>query len=101
MEFWRVSGRIGILMRRKWHSLLFLLLLGGAVHAANPEADSFDQAAGAFNTKFFERAESEFERFVKDFPNSTNRARAVLFQAQSRHFLKKYDAAVELLDQNL
>ena len=50
---------------------------------------------------FFERAESEFERFVTDYPLSTNRARAVLYQAQSRHFLKKYDAVVELLDKNL
>ena len=88
-------------MRRRWHSLLFLLAFGVALHAADPEAESFDRAAGAFNTKFFERAESEFERFVTDYPLSTNRARAVLYQAQSRHFLKKYDAVVELLDKNL
>lgn len=61
----------------------------------------FDRAAGAFNTKFYERAETEFARFIQDFPNSTNRLQAVLLQAQSRHFLKKYDEAVALLDEHL
>lgn len=89
------------LMRSNWLILFLILALGASVHAADPEAEAFDRAAGAFNTKFYERAESDFEKFIVEFPNSTNRARAVLFQAQSRHFLKKYDEAVGLLDQNL
>ena len=88
-------------MRWTWLNLLFLLALGVSLHAADPEAEAFDRAAGAFNTKFYERAENDFDSFIKEFPSSTNRARAVLFQAQSRHFLKKYDGAVQLLDENL
>ena len=67
------------------------------VCGADAEEDAFRSANAAFSDKFYERAEEQFSLFATNFPASTNLAKAVLLQAQSRHFQKKHDAAIELL----
>jgi TolA-binding protein len=69
--------------------------------ASGPEESAFTAAAEAFRDKFYERAEEQFGAFTTNFPASTNLNRAILFQAQARHYQKKHDAAVELLKSSL
>jgi TolA-binding protein len=77
--------------------LLTLLLATGSAWAAEPEAELFAGATASFTNRFHERAEQQFAEFVQKFPNSTNLAAAILYQAQARFFQRKHDAAVELL----
>ncbi|HEX7860159.1 MAG TPA: tetratricopeptide repeat protein [Verrucomicrobiae bacterium] len=79
---------------------LSILLVRGLL-AAEPEEDAFQAAAAALRDKFYERAEDQFGAFALKYPGSTNLTRAILFQAQARHFQKKHDAAVSLLQTHL
>ena len=82
-------------------SITIAVLTFRAALCAESEADAFKAASEAFRDKFYERAEDQFASFSTNFPSSTNLARAVLLQGQARHFQKKHDAAVELLNNNL
>src|SRR5689334_1550313 len=87
-------------MPRKYGLPIILLLAMRFSFCAEPEGDLFAQAAKAFNDRFYERAEQQFGEFAARNPASTNFAQAVLLQAQSRFFQRRYEAASELLGQN-
>lgn len=88
-------------MLRLWTLILFGIALLFPVSAAEGETDFFKSATDAFRDKFYERAEEQFAAFTAKFPASTNLSEAILYQAQARHFQKKYDAAIELLRTHL
>lgn len=77
--------------------LLVWLSVATVIRGADPEAELFAGATAAFTNKFYERAEQQFGEFLAKHPASTNAAAAILYQAQSRYFQRKHDAAVELL----
>jgi TolA-binding protein len=80
---------------------IFLVVAPSSLWAAEAEENAFRAATDAFRDKFYERADEQLGAFIKSFPASTNLNRAVLLQAQARNFLKKHDAAIELLQENL
>jgi TolA-binding protein len=91
------NGKVCAYMRCwAYYLLIALFSVNGVLAAGNDEA-AFQGAAQALRDKFYERAENQFGAFVTNFPSSTNLSRAILFQAQARHFQKNHDAAVELL----
>ncbi len=67
---------------------------------ADGELELYTQASKAFADKFYERAEGQFGEFVQKFPGSTNVSNAILLQGEARFFLRRYDAAVDLLQAN-
>jgi len=69
--------------------------------AADGELELYTQASKAFADKFYERAEGQFGEFVQRFPASTNLPDAILLQAEARFFLRRYEAAADLLQANL
>src|SRR6185369_8799943 len=81
-------------------SVLLIFTLRLAL-AADEEFDLYAQASKAFADKFYERAEGQFADFVQKFPASTNAASAILLQAEARFFLRRYDAASDLLQANI
>ncbi|MBU6399424.1 MAG: tetratricopeptide repeat protein [Verrucomicrobia bacterium] len=90
----------------RWARLALVVLLGScwsaSVRAASPvENRAFDAAARSFNDGFYSRAEREWGDFVRQFPNADRLAQAVLYQAQARFHLGKYDAVVDLLNGRL
>ena len=84
---------------RRWLFILGALILGGGqVFAAGSREDrAFAAAAAEFHDELWSRAETDFARFVQRFPQSTNAAQAVLFQAQARFKQKKFADAILLL----
>ena len=81
-------------------TFILLLIFSLRALAAEGEADLLKAATGAFNDKFYSRAEEQFAEFATKFPSSTNLPQAILYQAQARHFQKEHDAAIELLRTN-
>ena len=81
--------------------LLWLLasgLPGSAQNFTDPlEERDFTAAAKAFQDLNHERAEREFDAFVRTWTNSTRRVEALLFQARARHARTNYTGAIELL----
>ena len=85
--------------------LLWLLasgLPGSAQNFTDPlEERDFTAAAKAFQDLNHERAEREFDAFVRTWTNSTRRVEALLFQARARHARTNYTGAIELLTTGL
>src|SRR4051812_1978130 len=85
--------------------LLVLFFISSALApapAAEPgEMEAFAAAAKASQDGFFERAESAWSDFLAHYPNSTRANEAALAQAQARHQLKRYPAALEILNARL
>lgn len=80
----------------RWFVLM--LLCAFPVFAAEPgEAEAFAAAAKASQDGFFDRAESAWSEFLKKYPNSERANEAALAQAQVRHQLKQFPAALEIL----
>lgn len=88
-------------MLRVFSLIAILILVGSASLAAENEAELFSQASKAFNDRFYERAEQQFGELAARFPASTNLSTSILLQAQARFFQRRYEAAAELLKQNL
>src|SRR6516162_11018351 len=83
---------------RRWLLILFALLLGGGpLFAASKEDLAFAAASAAFQDGIYDRAETEFARFIQEYPNSSRVAEAVLFQAQAQYKQGKNTAAIVLL----
>ena len=79
-------------------SLLLLLLGNGPLRAASPaEKRAFNVAAEAFTLNAWAYAETNFDAFVKRYPESERVSEAVLFQAESRFQLQQYAGAIALL----
>lgn len=91
-----------LLMHSCLISLILCLLASFTLFGAEPpQAEAFSVAQKAFADGFYERAEKELAEFLGKFPNSEFKPKAILLQAQARHNLKKYDAAIQLLDANI
>jgi TolA-binding protein len=88
----------------RWRKILWLslLLLGGLqmFAASFAEKHAFNAAAYAFGFSSWPYAETNFARFVQEYPQSERFAEAVLFQAQARYYMRQYDAAIALLSAN-
>ena len=98
MEKSGFNGKISAYMVRFCTIIIALVFICAArIEAAVSEQASFQAASEALRDKFYERAEEQFGAFTAAFPASTNFSRAVLFQAQARHFQKKHDGSIELL----
>ena len=78
--------------------LWLVLLSSGPLLAANSaEKRAFNLAAEAFNLNSWAYAETNLDRFVAKYPESELVSEAVLFQAESRFFLRHYAGAIALL----
>jgi TolA-binding protein len=82
--------------------LVWLGLTGGAGAVAPSAAEkrAFEDAVRPFQDKFWEKAERQFDTFTKTYPESEYFAEALLLQAQSRYWLKRYEDALSLLAAN-
>jgi TolA-binding protein len=91
----------------RWAFPVFLLIVlhsTSALSAATPEERrAFDAALKAFQDGVlgYERAEREFDEFIKAYPMSERRNEAVLRQAQSRYYMTNAAGAASLLSTNL
>jgi TolA-binding protein len=101
----RLFGKLLSWLRTQAPGVLAVLLAAhlSLVHAAeSAESDrAFLAAIGSFEVGFWERANNEFGEFLKNFPDSSKVARAVLLQAQCRFMLKDYASVASLLAANL
>lgn len=78
------------------------LLFAVAGFAASPaENRAFDAAARSFNAGFYERADREWGDFSKQFSESDRLPQAILYQAEARFHLGRFDAVFELLNAHL
>ena len=84
---------------RRWLLIFCALILGGGqLLAASREERAYAAAAAAFQDKLWNRAETEFAQFTGRYPKSDRLAEAVLFQAQARFKLGKFDDTIALLN---
>jgi TolA-binding protein len=97
----RVGVAKFLIMPRVAAALLTFLALGVFFTARADDVEDFAGATAAFTNKFYERSEQQFAEFVRKHPTSTNVSAAILYQAQSRLFQRKPDAAIELLQAEL
>ncbi|HTA95003.1 MAG TPA: tetratricopeptide repeat protein [Verrucomicrobiae bacterium] len=76
-----------------------LILSAGQIFAASDtkEQRAYAAAASAFQDEMWGRAETEFDQFKKNYPNSTNAPLAVLMQAQAEFKQGKLTNTVALL----
>ena len=87
---------------RRWLLIFCALILGGGqLLAASREERAYTAAAAAFQDELWNRAETEFAQFAARYPKSGRLAEAVLFQAQARFKLGKYDDTIALLNAHL
>ncbi len=77
------------------------LLVYAPLHAQTVESAAFLAASKAFQDHFYERADKELGGFLLRFPNSVHASEAQLLQAQSRHQLRMFDGAYDLLNRGL
>ena len=94
-------GRMALL--RRWLLVLSALVLGGgSLSAAGSRAEqrAFAVAASDFQHEQWSRAESEFGQFRSNYPDSTNLAAAVLYQAETQYKLGQFGNAITLLSTN-
>jgi TolA-binding protein len=84
-------------------SILILLSLfaPARLRAATAADRAFQAAAKAFQDGFYQRAETQFDKFIKDFPESPKQPEAVLFEAEARIQQTNYPGAIELLTPHL
>jgi TolA-binding protein len=87
-------------MVRFWHCLVMAcLLLTGTPRAiaASAETRAFNAAVEAFRLGFYEKAETNFAQFTRNYTNSARVPEAILYEAQARLQLTNYDGAIALL----
>jgi outer membrane protein assembly factor BamD (BamD/ComL family) len=80
--------------------ILFALVLGGEISFAaslTKEQRTYAAAVSAFQGEMWGRAETEFDQFKKNYPDSTNTPMAVLMQAQAEFKQEKLTNTVALL----
>jgi TolA-binding protein len=97
------SFRFGCMaLLRRWFLIFSALVLGGGqVFAASTREDrDYTAAVKAFQDGMWSRAETEFGQFRNKYPESTNAASAVLFQAEARYKLGQFTNAITLLATN-
>ena len=88
---------------RRWSLILSALVLGGgSLSAASTRGEqrAYDVAAADFQHEIWSLAETEFDQFRTGYPNSTNLAAAVLYQAEARYKLGQFTNAITLLSTN-
>jgi tetratricopeptide (TPR) repeat protein len=78
-----------------------LALAAFAASAESPEIRAFGAASKLFHDFFFEQAETRFEEFLAEYPNSDLRAEAILYRAWARFFQGDHTGGIQLLNQNL
>jgi TolA-binding protein len=86
--------------RRQILLIFFVLILScGNLFAASEtkEQQAYAAAVAAFQDEIWNRAETEFDQFVKKFPNSPDVPQASLLQAQAEFKQGKLDNAIALL----
>ena len=88
---------------RTMRRFIFILLALGLVvsrsrAASGAEMRAYKNAAEAFQSGIFDRAEKEFGNFVAKYPDSTNAPEAILLQAQARVQLNRLAEARALLE---
>ena len=86
----------------QWRLLLILpaLILSGEISFAASTAKeqrAYAAAVSAFQDEMWGRAETEFDQFKKNYPNSTNAPAAVLMQAQAEFKQGEFTDAIALL----
>ena len=87
-----------VFLRQSLLILSALVLGGGQLIAAGARANrDFAAAAGAFQDGMWNRAETEFEQFKNNYPDSTNVPQAVLLQAQAEFKQGKLTDTISLL----
>ncbi len=69
--------------------------------AGAAEDNAFKAASNSFNETIWDRAESEFGAFTRNFTNSARLPEALLFQAEARFKMTNYAGVVELLTSHL
>ncbi len=88
-------------MAFRWQWLLILSALlsgGGQVFAASPREDrAYAVAVSAFQDGMWNRAETEFAKFIQKYPKSDRLAEAVLLQAEAEFKQNKLPQAIALL----
>ncbi|MEI8289209.1 MAG: tetratricopeptide repeat protein [Verrucomicrobiota bacterium] len=73
-----------MVFRRQWLLLFGVLLLGGGpLFAASREERAYAAALAAFQDKIWDRAETQFAQFARNYRQSTNVPMARLLQAQA------------------
>ncbi len=63
--------------------------------AANKELEELDFANGLFQRGLYEMAQSEYDQFIKKYPQSANLPQAYFGRAESQFFLLTYATAIE------
>ena len=82
----------------RWLLIIALLLVGaGSLSAASREDRAYAAALEDMQDRMWNRAEHDFDQFVKRYPKSTNAPMAILLEAQAQFQQGKYDAADGLL----
>ena len=84
---------------RHWRLIACVLVLGGGqlAMAASREDRAYAAAVAAFNTKIWDRAETELAQFRQRFPKSERLTEAVLLQAQADYQQGKFAEVIALL----
>jgi TolA-binding protein len=88
--------------QRRWLLVLFALILssGPLSAASTKEQRAYAVAVAAFQDEMWSRAETEFDQFRNKYPDSTNVAAAVLYQAEARYKSRQFTNAITLLSTN-
>ncbi|MGH7950633.1 MAG: tetratricopeptide repeat protein [Limisphaerales bacterium] len=86
-----------------WRRILILLALvlsGGQLFAASiaKENRAYTAAVSAFQDEIWNRAETEFAQFLKNYPDSTRAPQAELLRAEAEFKLGKFDKSIALLN---
>lgn len=84
---------------RQWLLILFAFVLSGEQMIAADARENRDYAAAvkAFQDGMWNRAETEFDQFKKNYPKSTNAPQAVLLQAEAEFKQGELTNAIALL----
>jgi TolA-binding protein len=96
---WGLAGLKQVLLRGFFGLLLFGGLLA-SLHADPAEERAFGAAREAFTASLYQRAETDFREFIRNFPGSPLIPEAVLLQAQCALEQSNYAGALQLLATN-
>lgn len=91
-------------LNMRWLVTVILLMSACCLRllGATPvESRAFKAAKDVFQAKLYPVAEKQLAEFVAKYPDSEDRAEAILYQAGSRFFQTNYAGAVELLQSQL
>ena len=85
--------------RRQWLAILFALVLGGGqLFAATTREDrAYATAINTFQDGNWNRAETQFAKFIQKYPDSERVAGVVLLQAEAEYQQGKFPEAIALL----